>query len=144
MMYNTQEKKMVIILHDTEGMNPWLMSTNLYFTIRRCQDRVQGNEVTVQYFSAMLNCHNTKQCLKLVSNIYRKNYELLINVYTHMYRYIHMHIYVHIHTLMHLEVMVRRPIYYSNARDHHVKLDTGRAAIVGPCVLLMILWSRSS
>ena len=87
---------MVIILHDNEGMKPWLMGPNLCFTISRCQNRVQGNKVTVQYFGAMLNCHNAKQGLMFVSNIYRNNYEISINAYTYMHINIYMHIYMHI------------------------------------------------
>ena len=89
-------KKMVMILHDNEGMKPWLMGPNLCFTISRCQNRVQGNKVTVQYFGAMLNCHNAKQGLMFVSNIYRNNYEISINAYTYMHINIYMHIYMHI------------------------------------------------
>ena len=98
-MYNAQEK-MVIILHDNEGMKPWLMGPNLSFTISRCQNRVQGNKVTVQYFGAMLNCHNAKQGLMFVSNIYRKNYEISINAYTYM----HIDIYICIHIYMHIYI----------------------------------------
>ena len=87
-------KKMVIILHDNEGMKPWLMGPNLCFTISRCQNRVQGNKVTVQYFGAMLNCHNAKQGLMFVSNIYRNNYEISINAYTYMHINIYLHIYI--------------------------------------------------
>ena len=127
MMYNAQEK-MVIILHDNEGMKPWLMGPNLSFTISRCQNRVQGNKVTVRYFGAMLNCHNAKQGLMFVSNIYRKNYEISINAYTYMHinNYICIYIYAYIHTHVHLKAMVWRTIYYFNASDHHVKFDTGQ------------------
>ena len=51
-MYNAQEK-MVIILHDNEGMKPWLMGPNLCFTISKCQKqgaRKQGN-------SAIFRCN---------------------------------------------------------------------------------------
>ena len=121
-------KKMVIILHDNEGMKPWLMGPNLCFTISRCQNRVQGNKVTVQYFGAMLNCHNAKQGLMFVSNIYRNNYEISINAYTYMHINIYMHIYIYayIDTHVHLKAIVRRTIYYFNASDHHVKFDTGQ------------------
>ena len=65
-----------------------------------------------------------------VSNIYRKNYEISINVqYTHMhidiYTYAY-YIYAYIHTHVHLKAMIRRTIYYFNASDHHVKFDTGQ------------------
>ena len=96
-MYNAQEK-MVIILHDNEGMKPWLMGPNLSFTISRRQNRVQGNRATVQYFGAMLNCHNAKQGLMFVSNIYRKNYEISINAYTYMHIDIYICIYICIYT----------------------------------------------
>ena len=107
---------MVIILHHNEGMKPWLMGPNLSFTTSRRQNRVQGNKVTVQYFGAMLNCHNAKQGLMFVSNIYRKNYDIYICIY----------IYAYIHTHVHLKAMVWRTIYFFNASDHHVKFDTGQ------------------
>ena len=100
-MYNAQEK-MVIILHDNEGMKPWLMGPNLYFTVSRCQNRVQENKVTMQYFGEMLNCHNANQGLMFVSNIYRKTYDISINTYTYMhidiYICTYMHIYIHMCT----------------------------------------------
>ena len=48
-MYNAQrEKNGYNPDNDNEGMKPWLMGPNLYFTISRCQNRVQGNKATVQ------------------------------------------------------------------------------------------------
>ena len=92
--------KMVIILHDNEGMKPWLMGPNLYFTISRCQNRVPGNKVTVQYFGAMLNCHNAKQCLSrtFIGKIMR--YQLMrTHIYIYIYTYIYMHIYIYTYAL---------------------------------------------
>ena len=142
-MYNPQEK-IVIILHDNEGMKPWLMGPNLCFTISRCQNRVQGNKVTVQYFGAMLNCHNAKQGLMFVSNIYRKNYEISINAYTcmHINIYICIYIYAYIHTHVHSKAILGEQFTISMPVITMLNLTLDSAAITDECVFLMILWSR--
>ena len=51
------------------------MGPNVYFTMSRFQDSLQGNKETVQYFGAVVIgiTQNAKQALIFVVDIYRKN-----------------------------------------------------------------------
>ena len=144
-MYNVQcTGKNVIFLHDNESMKPWLMGPNLSFTISRCQNRMQGNKVTVQYFGAMLNCHNAKQGLMFVSNIYRKNYEISINAYTYMHIdiYICIYICIYAYTCALKSNGLENKFTISMPVITMLNLTLGSAAITDECVFWMILWSR--
>ena len=103
---------MVIIFHDNEGMKPWFMSPNLYFTRRRCQNRVQGN-------------------------IHMNTYEISINAHTyiHIDIYIYMHIYIHMCTL---KQWLGEQFTISVPVITMLNLTLGSAAITGEYVFL---WS---